>query len=88
MGEALSRSLVQKGWNVAMADIQPNAALARELGDKAAFFNTNVADYHSQADTFQAVWDKWGRIDALFANAGICDKKYELGIIATFVRRN
>jgi len=74
MGEALSKHLVSKGWLVAMADIQPNAELAKELGDKAAFFKTNVADYTSQAQTFQAVWDKWGRIDALCANAGIVDK--------------
>jgi len=86
MGEALSKSFVENGWNVAMADIQPNASLAKELGDKAAFFNTNVADYHSQAITFQAVWDKWGRIDALFANAGICDKKYTLIFIIAFVQ--
>jgi NADP-dependent 3-hydroxy acid dehydrogenase YdfG len=81
MGEALSRHLVSTGWNVAMADIRQNEALSKELGDKAAFFSTNVADYHSQAKTFQGAWDKWGRIDALLANAGICDKKYVVIII-------
>jgi NADP-dependent 3-hydroxy acid dehydrogenase YdfG len=75
MGEALSRHLVEKGWNVAMADIQQNEALAKELGQNAFFIKTNVADYDSQAKTFQAVWDKWGRIDALCANAGIVDRK-------------
>ena len=86
MGEALSKSLVENGWNVAMADIQSNASLVKQLGDKGAFFNTNVADYHSQAITFQAVWDKWGRIDALCANAGICDKKYRLIFISALVQ--
>jgi NADP-dependent 3-hydroxy acid dehydrogenase YdfG len=75
MGEALSRHFVGKGWNVAMADIRPNEALSKELGNKAAFFQTNVADYHSQAQTFQGAFDKWGRIDLLCANAGICDKE-------------
>ncbi|KAF1991818.1 15-hydroxyprostaglandin dehydrogenase [Aulographum hederae CBS 113979] len=74
MGLALSRDLVQKGWRVAMTDIRPNAELSRELGDRASFFETNVADYDSQAKTFQAVWDKYGRIDALLANAGIVDR--------------
>lgn len=74
MGVALSKHFVEQGWNVAMADIQPNEALSKELGDKAAFFKTNVASYSSQAETFQAVWAKWGRIDSLCANAGIVDK--------------
>ena len=75
MGQALSRDLTSKGWLVAMADIQTNEALSKELGDKAAFFHCNVADYDSQAKMFQAVWDKYGRIDALCANAGIVDKR-------------
>lgn len=74
MGLALSRELVAKGWKVAMADIQENSELSEELGDAARFFKTNVADYDSQAATFQGTWDKWGRIDALCANAGIVDR--------------
>jgi NAD(P)-dependent dehydrogenase (short-subunit alcohol dehydrogenase family) len=74
MGEALSKHLVKTGWLVAMADITRNEALEKELGDSAAFFKTNVADYDSQASTFDAVWKKWGRIDALCANAGIVDR--------------
>ncbi|KAF2492232.1 NAD(P)-binding protein [Lophium mytilinum] len=74
MGQGLSRDLVSKGWRVAMADIQPNAELSKELGEGAEFFETNVADYDSQARTFQAVFDKYGRIDALCANAGIVDR--------------
>jgi NADP-dependent 3-hydroxy acid dehydrogenase YdfG len=74
MGEALSRHLVQSGWHVAMADINRNQALEKALGESAAFFQTNVADYDSQARTFSAVWKKWERIDALCANAGIVDK--------------
>lgn len=75
MGLALSRELVTQGWKVAMADIQPNEVLSNELGDSALFFKTNVADYDSQAATFQKTWDKFGRIDALCANAGIVDRR-------------
>ncbi|KAF2837877.1 15-hydroxyprostaglandin dehydrogenase [Patellaria atrata CBS 101060] len=74
MGLALSRDLVNRGWKVAMADINPNVELSKELGDKAEFFKCNVADYDSQAEMFQKAWDKFGRIDALCANAGIVDR--------------
>ncbi|KAM0278484.1 hypothetical protein ACHAQH_005151 [Verticillium albo-atrum] len=75
MGEALSRNLAGKGWHVAMADINANDALSSELGPNASFHRTDVADYDSQARTFQEVWNRHGRIDALLANAGIVDKE-------------
>jgi len=76
MGEALATHFIAKGWNIACVDVQREAGekLAASLGDNAAFFYANVADYDSQAAMFQAVHDKWGRIDALLANAGIVDK--------------
>ncbi|KAH6998970.1 hypothetical protein BKA56DRAFT_639497 [Ilyonectria sp. MPI-CAGE-AT-0026] len=74
MGEALSEDLVQRGWIVAMADIQPNAELASKLGESASFHTCDVSDYDSQAKCFQEVWDLYGRLDALCANAGIVDK--------------
>lgn len=76
MGEALSLDLAGKGWQVAMWDIQPNKELAAKLGDSASFHKCDVADYDSQAKCFQEVWDKYGRVDALCANAGIVDKRY------------
>ncbi|KAK3717075.1 hypothetical protein LTR37_006130 [Vermiconidia calcicola] len=74
MGEALSRELVRLGWQVAMADIQENKRLSDELGSKAKFYNTNVADYNSQAKTFDQVFKDYNRLDALCANAGIVDR--------------
>lgn len=74
MGEALSRDLTSKGWKVAMADIQANEELSKELGEHAAFFQCDVADYDSQAHMFQAVWNKYGRLDAACLNAGIVDR--------------
>jgi NADP-dependent 3-hydroxy acid dehydrogenase YdfG len=59
-----------------MADINENIELSKELGENATFFKTDVSDYDSQARTFQSTWDKWGRIDALCANAGIVDRRY------------
>lgn len=74
MGMGIVERLVTKGWNVAIADINPNAKFAEQLGDAASFFKCDVADYDSQAEMFQQVWDRYARIDALCANAGIVDK--------------
>jgi hypothetical protein len=70
----------QKNWVVAVADLQrgPGEALTRTLGANANFFETDVASYESQAKTFEAGFKKWGRIDALLANAGIVDKSSNL----------
>jgi len=76
MGEALATHFAKKGWLVACLDLQrgPGEALAKSLGPNVEFWEVDVADYDSQARAFQAVFDKWGRIDALLANAGIVDK--------------
>ena len=57
-----------------MFDINENKSLSDELGDKARFYNCNVADYDSQAKAYDQVFKDFGRIDALCANAGIVDK--------------
>ncbi|KAI6785349.1 uncharacterized protein J7T54_006991 [Emericellopsis cladophorae] len=74
MGEALAEALASRDWLVAMFDIQPNDTLAARLGDRASYHHCDVSDYDSQARAFTEVWDKYGRIDALCANAGIVDK--------------
>jgi NAD(P)-dependent dehydrogenase (short-subunit alcohol dehydrogenase family) len=76
MGEALATHLVSQGWLVACCDLQrgPGEVMVAALGPNASFFEMNVADYDSQARAFEAVFNKWGRIDALLANAGIADK--------------
>jgi NAD(P)-dependent dehydrogenase (short-subunit alcohol dehydrogenase family) len=78
MGEELARDLVKSGWNIVMADIQPNPDLSKELGDAASFVECNVADYNSQAAMFQETWNRHGRLDALCANAGIVDKRFAM----------
>ncbi|CAI6094359.1 unnamed protein product [Clonostachys chloroleuca] len=71
MGEALAEDLASQGWQIAMADIKENAQLSFRLGENASYHYCNVADYDSQAQCFQSVWDKYERLDALCANAGI-----------------
>ncbi len=76
MGTALATDLISKDWAVACVDIQEEAgkALAVELGPNAHFIKCDVADYDDQARMFTEVWNKWGRLDALCANAGIVDR--------------
>lgn len=57
-----------------MADINTNEKLLQELGDNASFHKTDVSSYDEQAKTFQEVWNRHGRIDALLANAGVPDR--------------
>lgn len=40
-----------------------------------------MKSYQSQADLFRKVWEKWGRLDVLIANAGCVDRdsKYNFG---------
>lgn len=72
IGAATARRLVDEGANVLLADIQDDAgaALAAELGDRAAFLHTNVArETDVEAAVAEAV-DRWGGLDVLHNNAG------------------
>ncbi|KAI7341371.1 hypothetical protein KC315_g148 [Hortaea werneckii] len=77
MGADLAKHLHAKGWKVALVGRTSAAGerVAKEIGDdNARFFQADVASYASQAAMFKAVWQAWGRIDLLCANAGIVDK--------------
>lgn len=76
MGTELARSMIDQDYFVGCLDINEAAGskLASELGDRALFIKCNVASYDQQAQAFQKVFDKWGRIDALLMNAGIVDR--------------
>lgn len=46
----------------------------QELGENSTFICTDIAIYASQAQMFTTVFNTWGRIDALLANAGVTDR--------------
>jgi NAD(P)-dependent dehydrogenase (short-subunit alcohol dehydrogenase family) len=75
MGMGIVQRLVAKGWKVAIADVKENAPFAEQLGEAAGFYACDVADYESQAGMFQRVWEAYGRIDAVCANAGVVDRR-------------
>lgn len=72
MGAATARLLVERGCAVAIADIDAECgeALASELGSAAQFLRCNVTDIADAEALVKAVVDRWGRLDALFNNAG------------------
>ncbi|KAI3394415.1 hypothetical protein diail_2827 [Diaporthe ilicicola] len=76
IGKALATRLVETGWLVACCDIQEGLGtkVVADLGPNAAFFTLDVTDYDAQAAVFSQVWEKWGRLDALLANAGHSDR--------------
>lgn len=53
-------------------------------GNSAIFIQCDVSSYSSQANLFQSVWNKWGRLDVLISNAGCVDR----GSHYNFARRD
>ncbi|KIW80062.1 hypothetical protein Z517_06677 [Fonsecaea pedrosoi CBS 271.37] len=76
MGLAVAEHLWQLGWNVTIIDVNEESGkeIAAAHGDSALFFKANVADYEELSVTFAKTWDRWGRLDAVFGNAGIGDR--------------
>jgi NAD(P)-dependent dehydrogenase (short-subunit alcohol dehydrogenase family) len=75
IGRAVSLALLGAGWSVGLAGrrtelLQETAALAGDAAGRALVQATNVADPGSVATLFDAVHDRFGRLDLLFNNAG------------------
>ena len=54
MGMGLVRKLVEKGWKVAIADINENEKFAEELGDRSSYHKCDVANYYRYAHCREA----------------------------------
>jgi len=71
MGLAVAKALASRGgWHLHLLDLRPPL----EEVENATFHKTNVLDYDSLANTFQKVFDAEGRLDFVFANAGIVER--------------
>src|SRR4051812_21391738 len=75
IGRAVSLALLAQGWSVALAGrradaLDETAALASDAKARAYAHSTDVADHASVAALFDAVKDRFGRLDLLFNNAG------------------
>ncbi|KIW71279.1 hypothetical protein PV04_03462 [Phialophora macrospora] len=74
MGLAGTELLVKDGWYVTMFDFNAEGAkVAAKLGEQVLFVQGNALVYDDQVRAFKQTWDKWGRIDVVWANAGFGD---------------
>lgn len=74
IGAATARAAAEDGWRLALAARSADKleALARELGeDRAHAITCDVTDLADQERMAAAAAERFGRIDAVFANAGI-----------------
>ncbi|KAK3071064.1 hypothetical protein LTR53_009324 [Teratosphaeriaceae sp. CCFEE 6253] len=71
MGLAVAKALASRGgWTLHLLDLRP--PLEDVAG--ATFHQTNVLDYDSLSSTFQRAFTTDGRLDFVFANAGIVER--------------
>ncbi|KAJ5775875.1 uncharacterized protein N7511_000886 [Penicillium nucicola] len=76
MGIDLVKDLCAKGWRVACVGRRRKAgeALLKDLPqERARFYPADVSNYAQLAEVFRTVYQLWGHIDAVCANAGIVD---------------
>jgi NADP-dependent 3-hydroxy acid dehydrogenase YdfG len=74
IGAATARAAAAAGWRLALAarSLEPLEQLVAELGpDRACAVRTDVTDYADQERMAADAMARFGRIDAVFANAGI-----------------
>ena len=75
IGKATALAFLKDGWNVALAgrrkDALEKTAQESGAGARALCVPTDVAKQDSVKALFAAVKQKWGRVDAVFNNAGV-----------------
>lgn len=73
IGAATVRRFVEEGARVVIADVQADAgaALANEMRDACRFVCTDVTNEQEVADAIDTAISAFGRLDVVFANAGV-----------------
>lgn len=73
IGEGTVRLFAAEGANVVIADVQDarGEKLAEELGPTTTYLHTDVTSEDAVAGAIDLAIRKWGRLDAMFNNAGI-----------------
>ncbi|KAH6672051.1 3-beta-hydroxysteroid dehydrogenase [Halenospora varia] len=74
LGLAVATSLAKKGWKLSLCDMNEKAGKEAAAKLNATFHKTNVTDYGSLSTTFDKTFKEFGRIDFVFANAGIVER--------------
>ncbi len=81
IGEHTARLAARRGARLALVGLEPHrlAGLAAELGPGHAWFPADVTDQDALATAVRGTLDRFGRIDAVVANAGVANR----GTVAT-----
>lgn len=74
MGLAVAKSLAKRQWHIHVADLNEDAANAAASEIHGSYSVTNVADYQSLHAMFEGVFRKHGKINFVFANAGVGER--------------
>ncbi|EJM99631.1 3-ketoacyl-ACP reductase [Phyllobacterium sp. YR531] len=80
IGLGIAKSLAAKGFDLAITDLVADAAsesaieTLRNLGAKAHFFQSDIADISAHERTVEGIVSQFGRIDCLVNNAGMGSK--------------
>ena len=72
IGAATARAAAESGWNVGLfaRSADKLADLAGEIGDQALALPGDVTDFAAQESALAKLADRYGAVDAAFANAG------------------
>lgn len=75
IGYAIAKAMLQEGMNVAITgrshDTANRAAKALGHSDQIIGIEADVRNYESQQKVVSEVVNKWGKVDAMIANAGV-----------------
>jgi len=73
IGAAAAQRLHAAGANVSLVGLEPErlAALAEQLGPRAAWFEADVTDYDALVTAVDGTLARFGAIDVAIANAGL-----------------
>jgi len=74
MGLAVAEVLAKEGWTISIVDVNRDdgKSTAERLGG--AFYEADVSDYDALASAFDNTFKQHGRLDFVFANAGIPER--------------
>lgn len=72
IGAATARAAAAAGWNVGLfaRSAEKLNDLAADIGSQALVLTGDVTDYEAQKDALAQLAEKFGQVDAVFANAG------------------
>jgi NAD(P)-dependent dehydrogenase (short-subunit alcohol dehydrogenase family) len=77
IGRAIAVAFAREGAKIAITDIEPDAGFESVkavacIGAEAVFVQANVSEPGDVEHTIREVYEKWGKLNILVNNAGVC----------------